>query len=360
MNDYLEKLNPVIRDYFKILSNDFPEFLIPYINTPRMQKQKEISVTCGTYYAKMFHQNLWYSSLDHSIATALIIWHFTKDKKETLAGLFHDIATPCFKHTIDYMNGDYEYQEWAEELTKTFILESDEIMNLLKKDGISVDEVCDYHMYPIADNDTPMLSSDRLEYTLSNGLGVVKKVWDLDEVKEIYSNITVFKKPDSEEEMGFTKKVYAEQFVRKMSILSKCYMSDERRFAMQFLADIMKKMNELGLISINDLYNLSEKEVIEKIKACHYNNISFAFNLWQNANAILVSDKEIVNKYCVYVKTKKRYIDPLVQIGNDLLRVSEISNKSNDAINECLNYDFNRYLYMDFELNDNVKTLSKK
>ena len=43
-------------------------------------------------------------------------------------------------------------------------------MSLLKRDNIRIDEVSDYHIYPIADNDTPRLSADRFEYTLSGGL----------------------------------------------------------------------------------------------------------------------------------------------------------------------------------------------
>ena len=141
-----------------------------------MLKQSKISVSCGTIYSKMYKQ-MWYSSLDHSIAVALIIWHFTKDRKQTLSGLFHDIATPVFKHSIDFMNKDYEKQESTEELTTKIISESKEIMELLNRDGIKVEEVADYHIYPIADNDTPCLSSDRLEYTLSNGLGATEKIF---------------------------------------------------------------------------------------------------------------------------------------------------------------------------------------
>lgn len=149
-----------------------------------MQKQNGISVSCGTIYSKMYNQT-WYSSLDHSIAVALIIWNFTKDKKQTLAGLFHDIATPVFKHTIDFMNGDYEVQESTEELTTKIIENSQEIMSLLNRDNIKVEEIDDYHIYPIADNDTPQLAADRLEYTLSNGLGVTEKLWALE-----YANIS--------------------------------------------------------------------------------------------------------------------------------------------------------------------------
>ena len=164
MSKYFEKLNKEIKEYFKILSPEIPEFLEDYIEVPEMQKQAGISVSCGTYYSKLFPDiKLWYSSLDHSVAVALIIWNFTKDKKQTLSGLFHDIATPAFKHCIDFLNGDYEKQESTEELTEKIISESKEIMGLLKRDGIKIEEVSDYHMYPSADNDTPQLSSDRLE-----------------------------------------------------------------------------------------------------------------------------------------------------------------------------------------------------
>lgn len=364
MENYLQKLNPTLREYFSILSEDFPEFLLEYINTPAMQKQDKISISCGTYYSKMFDIEFWYSSLEHSIAVALIIWHFTKDKKQTLSGLFHDISTPVFKHCIDFMNGDHETQESTEDLTKTLILKSDEIMALLKRDGIDIDEVADYHIYPIADNDTPMLSADRLEYTLSNGLGAVKKVWDLDEVKEIYSNIEVFEKENGILEMGFTDIELANKFVEKMSELSIYYMDDKRRFSMQFLADIMKIMSENNLITINDLYNMSEEEVVKKIEKCDLFNISECFKLWRNASNVKTSSSQVADVYSTNIKAKKRYINPLVQTNNGLFRINEISQGANNSINKCMEYDFDRYLYMDFNFDNKEKakslSLSKK
>ena len=353
MENYLQKLNPTLKQYFSILSEDFPEFLLEYINTPAMQKQDKISISCGTYYSKMFDIEFWYSSLHHSIAVALIIWHFTKDKKQTLSGLFHDISTPVFKHCIDFMNGDHETQESTEDLTKTLILKSDEIMALLKRDGIDIDEVADYHIYPIADNETPMLSADRLEYTLSNGLGAVKKIWNLTDVKEIYSNIQVFKKANGTLEMGFTNIKLANKFVEKMSKLSIYYMDDKRRFSMQFLADIMKIMSEHKLITINDLYNISEEEIIKKIENCDLFNISNCFKIWRNATNIKTSSSNIPDVYSTNIKAKKRYINPLVQTDNGLFRISELSQEANKYINQCMEYNFDRYLYMDFNF-DNI------
>lgn len=349
MNNYIDTLNETIKSYYKILSEDFPDFLNEYINTPEMLKQAKISVSCGTIYSKMYNQ-MWYSSLDHSIAVALIIWHFTKDKKQTLSGLFHDIATPVFKHSIDFMNKDYEKQESTEELTTKIISESKEIMTLLNRDGIKVEEVSDYHIYPIADNDTPCLSSDRLEYTLSNGLGATEKIWTLDDVKDIYDNIEIQKDEKGVEEVGFKDIAIAEKFVHTMSILSRLYRREKTLFTMQMLADIMKIMSDNNLINVAEMYNLSEKEVIERIEKCNVRNISNGFKTWKNATDILTSEVAPEGKYFVNIeKVKKRYINPLVRYNNEYKRLKDISKKATNDINEALEYKTAKYVFLDFD-----------
>lgn len=351
MNNYLENLDETIKKYFKILSDEFPEFLYDYINTPEVQKQAGISVSCGTIYSKMYNQ-MWYSSLDHSVAVALIIWNFTKDKKQTLSGLFHDIATPVFKHTIDFMNKDYEKQESTEELTTKIISESKEIMNLLQRDGIKVEEISDYHIYPIADNDTPMLSSDRLEYTLSNGLGATEKIWGLKEIEEIYKNIEIQENEEGIQELGFKDLKIAEKFVHTMSILSSLYRREKTVFSMQLLADIIKKMSDKNMISVSDLYKLSEKEVIEKIEHCNDENISKCFNIWRNATEINTSEILPINKYYVSIeKMKVRYINSLVRNDNKYERIYDISENAKEDIEKTLNYKTAKYTYLDFQFN---------
>ena len=349
MKNYLETINPVLKEYYEILSPEMPEFLGEYINTIAMQKQNGISVTCGTYYSDMYDQ-VWYSSLDHSIAVALIIWNFTKDKKQTLSGLFHDIATPVFKHCIDFMNKDYEKQESTEELTTKLIKDSSEIMALLNRDGIKIEEINDYHIYPIADNDTPLLSSDRLEYTLSNGYGVTEKIWGLDDIKEVYQDITILKNEDGIDELGFNTLEKAEKFVQTMSMLSRLYRRNKTKFTMQFLADTMKKMSEAGLITVEDLYKYSEKEVMEMIENCKLDNISECFKTWKNAKQIIESDEKPEDVFYVSIdNVKVRYINPLVKVGNESKRIMDISEKAKDAIEEAKNYKTKKYAYMNFK-----------
>ena len=351
MNKYFSNLDENKRKYFNILSDEIPEFLYDYIDTPELQKKNLISVTSGTFYTKLYNQ-IWYSSLDHSVAVALIIWNFTKNIEQTLAGLFHDIATPVFKHSIDFMNKDYETQEKTEELTTEIIKNSPEIMKLLKRDNIDVNKIDNYHIYPIADNETPQLSSDRLEYTLSNGLGARVKLWDLKAVEEIYKNIEIQKNEKNIPELGFKNKEIAEKFVHTMSKLSSIYNESKTKFSMQFLADIMKKMSEKHFITVKDMYTLSEKEIIEKVENCEYQNINKCFNIWKNANDVKESDEKIEGKYCVNIdKVKVRYINPLVRYQDRYIRINNISDQAKEDINGALNFKTKKYIYLDVDFN---------
>ena len=338
---YINNVNKLVKEFFKILAEDYPEWMNDYIEAKEMLKQQYISVICGKIYSNMFNYND-YSSLDHSISVALIVWNFTHDKKQTLSGLFHDIATPAFKHCVDFLNGDYMNQESTEELTKVIIENSKEIMSLLKKDNISVDEVCDYHMYPIADNDTPMLSADRLEYSLSNAL-IVFGDSNLDEIREIYNDIEIQNNESGEIELGFRTKKIARKFVKLTSKLSVCYRDDETRFFMQVIADILKKVSCDGLITKRDLYELSDSEVIDIIKKSKYNDV---FNKLISVKKI---SKSLDKPNCYYVKhgAKVRYIDPLFD-GKRMSLECKIARK---MIDKNLQYKMDNYLFIDESLN---------
>ena len=340
--NYIDKLDKRVKEYFKVLEKDYPEWLNEYINTEALLKQQYISVTCGTIYSDLFESDFFYSSLDHAIAVALIIWHFTHDKKQTLSGLFHDIATPVFKHSVDFLNGDYMTQESTEDLTTTIISNSKEIMSLLKRDNIKIEEVDDYHIYPIADNDTPKLSSDRLEYSLSNAL-FTYNLSTIEEIKELYEDLEIQINENGIEEISFKTKKLAKKFVKITSKLSVIYRDDRTRYSMQLLADIVKKLNEDNILTLEDLYNLKESEVIEMIENHEYKEI---FNTWKKAKKVKTSDVEPKDVYYVHHGAKVRYIDPLVN-GE---RISNICKIAKSMIDKNLSYDMTKYVYLDFNL----------
>ena len=326
MKKYYDNLNTEIKKYFKILESNFPEWLNEYIDTKELLSQQYISVTCGTIYSNLFESDFFFSSLDHSVAVALIVWHFTHDKKQTLSGLFHDIATPAFKHCIDFLNGDYMTQESTEDLTTEIIKNSKEIMTLLKRDNIKISEIDNYHLYPIADNDTPKLSADRLEYSLSNAL-FTYRLLDSEIIKEIYDDIEIQTNEEKEIELGFKTKKIARNFVKVTSRLSVIYREDRTRYSMQLIADILKK--------------LKESEVIDIIESSKYNDI---FNIWKNAKKVKISKEKPKNIYYVHHGAKIRYIDPLFN-GK---RISKCCKLANKMIKNNLSYNMDNYVYLNF------------
>ena len=161
-----------------IYHHEIPEFLEPYLETEAMQRLKLIDMNCGMNYTSYprFKKIEAYSRFHHSLGCALIVWHFTHDRVQSLAALFHDIATPAFSHVVDFVYGDYENQETTEDRTAMMIRNDPGIMSQLKLEGIDAELVSDYHLYPIADNASPRLCADRLEYISSAGLRVLMKL----------------------------------------------------------------------------------------------------------------------------------------------------------------------------------------
>lgn len=342
MKNYIEEQNDNIKEYYHILSKEFPLFLNDYIYTPQMQKLDGINQICGTYWRKENIYEDMYSVLKHSVGVALIIWNFTQDKKQTIAGLLHDISSPAFKHCIDYLNGDAEKQESTEEQTLDVIKNSKEIMNLLKRDNIQLEEISDYKIYPIADNETPKLSADRLEYTFMNGT-YNKKVWDLSSIKDMYENIQIIKNEDNIPELGFKSVEMAEKFIDGASKLWPLWISCEDTITMYFFADIIKKMYDQKYITKNDLYQLSEQQIINLIKNCKNQKISNSFSKFMNCNSFIECEEYKENKFCVSRKVKRRYINPLTKNG----RIYDISSKSKKQIDDYVSMKVSKYAYMD-------------
>lgn len=348
MSKYYNNLDDLRKKYFEILSPTFPEWLLDYIDTEEMGRLSGVSMVCGTDYSKIFNYLSNNSVLNHSVGVALIVWNFTHDKKQTLAGLFHDIASPAFKHCIDFMNGDFTTQESTEERTEQIIRTSKKIMSLLKRDNIKVEEISDYHIYPIADNNTPQLSADRFEYTLSNGL-FLYGAWDLNEISRYYNNISVLKNEQGIDELGFNSKEICKEFLHAILPIFAHYDSDENRTVMQFFADIVKSMNVKGFISVDDLYKMSENDVCNLILNCGDEYLKQSFVKFKKATKIFAGDQPVKDKYCISVKGKKRYIVPLVKTAEKVARITDIDHSCQEAVEQYKNLKRSKFTGFDFE-----------
>jgi HD superfamily phosphohydrolase len=328
--------------YTSIYTEEIPVLLKQLANTPEMRRLSDIGMHCGCEYTKYaFYQSARtpYSRLIHSVGVSNIVWNFTHDIRQAIAGLFHDIATPVFAHTIDFMQGDHLTQESTEDNTVLFIESSREITDLLKKHQIRIEDVSDYHNYPIADNDTPMLSADRLEYTIGNGYCVYNM--ELESLNVIYQDLMVVENEHGTEELCFRSIDVAKKFTEISLRNSYFFVSVEDRFSMQYLADIIRFALTNGILLPDDLY-LTENEVIKKLT--RDKELSNMWTSYTEIYAVATSSDKSENQYCVNVSAKKRYIDPLVLVNNNAKRLTEIDGGIRDQIQAFLNSDFKKWI----------------
>lgn len=347
----LKPLTPAAREYLKTIAPEFPAWLLKYIAAPEFQRLAGVGMTCGNDYSGLYNFNIFHSVFTHSIGVALLLWRFTHDKKQTLAGLFHDIASPAFKHCIDIMNDDAETQESIEERTAEIIRNSRTICRQLKHDEIMAGEVSDYRLYPLADNDLPNLAADRIEYTLSNGY-FAYETWTLDQVKRFSDNLTVLKNEHNIDELGFADATIAKEFTKNSIPLFAEYFNDVNRANSHFIADIIKSMMLRDYLTMDDLYNMSEREIIDWILSCGDKTLSEAFRNFQRTTSVYNSSTVKKDRYCTAGQYKVRYTNPLtIKPDSDgaVARITEISSSTDRALQKFLDHKVPKYVGFDFE-----------
>ncbi len=294
---------------YTIYHPEIPAFLQNAADTPPMQRLRAVGMNCGCEYTAFprFDRCTRYSRYDHSLGVGLIVWHFTQSPAQALAGLFHDIATPAFSHVVDFLRGDHLTQESTEEGTTELIDGSPEIQSVLRSLGLATSDVCDYHRYPVADNDAPRLSADRLEYTLGNlvqfGFAGLKTV------RSLYEDLFVGENEDGAPELTFRSGEKAIAFAQGALRCAEVYVSDEDRFAMQMLAELLRDALRKGVLTERDLYT-TEPEVLARLQA----DGAFArrWETFRSYREILTADQPGTGGDWRVIPAKKRRIDPLI------------------------------------------------
>ena len=239
---------------------NMPDFLIKYLDTPSLIRLKKIGYFCGMDYASknIYNFSTYISRYTHSLTTALLTYKISSDRKATLAGLFHDVGTPCFSHVIDYMNKDYANQESTEEYTERIILSDNYLRQCLLKDGVSANEIIDFKKYSLVDSARPKLCADRLDGIILNSLGWTKTISKQD-IKDILNSIAIYINEEGKEEIGFTNYEVANKVVELSDTIDRYCHSNEDNYMMELLARITKYALDNGYMTYDDLYHYDEE-----------------------------------------------------------------------------------------------------
>ncbi len=296
-----------LKYYLQLLGYErLPLFLVKYLQTPSLLRLKKINYFCGMNYASKeiysFQEEI--SRYDHSLTTALLVYRFTHDKSQTLAGLYHDVGTPCFSHVIDYMNGDYAHQESTEAYTEEILKKDRILLNYLKEDSISLQDMINFKQYSIVDNDRPKLCADRLDGIILTGMSWTQNI-TLNDIKMIVSDLKLFQNEFQEQEIGFQSMSVARKVMKINEAIDIATHSKEDNYMMQLLANLTFYAIKRGYISYQDLYSYHEDELYSFLKQKSDSKLQSYFSLFEH-----IKKEDVPSISMPYIK--KRSINPLV------------------------------------------------
>ena len=296
-------------DYYLNLlgSKKIPYFLKKYLKCPSLLRLKRIGYFCGMDYASkdIYDFKELVSRYDHSLSVALITYKFTKNKKATIAGLFHDAATPCFSHVIDYMNNDFANQESTEEYTGK-ILKSDKLLKkCLKEDKLDIEDIIDFKKYSIVDNKRPKLCADRIDGVILTGINWTKNI-ELKDIKDIVSDLCVYTNEDKEMELGFKSLDVCKKVVDVSESIDIVCHSVEDNYMMVLLSELTKYVINNGYISYDDLYFFDEEYIFNIFESIEDKKFKEKYYKFKN-----ITKKEVKELELPYIK--KRDLNPLIK-----------------------------------------------
>ena len=287
-----------------------PEFLKKYLSVSSLERLKKVGYFCGMDYASksIFSFKEYISRYDHSVSVALLTFKITQDKLATLSALFHDIATPCFSHVIDYMNGDYINQESTEEYTEQILKKDKKLIKLLKEDSIDLEKIVNFKKFPLVDNNRPKICADRLDGIITSSIAWTQNITKTD-IREIINDLTVYKNEEGKEELGFSKIKIAQKILKTNQKIDDFCHSKEDTYMMNFLANITKLLIEKNIITYEDLYKYDEEELWHIIKISKDKKIQEWVKKFETIKTIPDLN---------YPEIKKRILNPIVN-GKRLL-----------------------------------------
>lgn len=331
----------MLENYIQIfVDKEYPSFLDKYLKTKTLNRLQYVTQFCGCDYTKIYSPRFLYTRYSHSLVVAHMTWHFTHDKKESIAALLHDVGTPCFAHTIDYVLEDYVNQESSEKNIIEVIKQDEELLSYLKEDGILIEELKDLSIFPILENKSPKLCTDRLDGVLHTSF-----IWlhthSLEEIKKVYEALVVLENEEGKKELGFLEEEKAILFLKMVFEYAIALQKCEDKYTMKYVSEIVKKAISNHFFTLEDLYQKKESEIVHIFEKNFSSWTSFC-----NATFVCRSKTKPEN-FFVSLDTKKRCVIPLLKQKNEVKRVIEVLEETKKIIVKIQMFHDAKYCFLD-------------
>jgi hypothetical protein len=287
------------------VSIDDPKVLA-LIDSPTFQRLRGIRQAGPSAFAFPFKT---VTRFEHSLGVYVLLKRLGADPREQVAGLLHDISHTAFSHAVDFLFSSEE-QDHHERLKPQF-LERPDIVTALNALGYEPREFFDDAIYPLLERPLPDLCADRLDYFFRDSLacGAARD----DQVKRFLEHVIVV-----DDMILFDDVRVARDAVKIFAVMNRdWWASATEAYIYNEFADGLREGLRLGALTEDDLLE-DDATVLARLR---------------NAGSPLINEKiahiidfrpEKLAGFVPQVTPKARWLDPLVQVGPNRRRLSEI------------------------------------
>lgn len=347
---YLEERSEEVKVLHRIYSSEkeIPDYLKELLEMPEVLRLAGVDQNSGIHLSGFHHINYQYSLLDHSLGVALILENFISNKNQVIAAFLHDLSVPSYADAplfIEEKNFNPEDKAFS---VYDRIVASDNLFNYCMKNDISIDEISNYTIYPLAYNVYPYLCAYRLENLLHHMF--LEHMCTEEEVVDLYRNLIVIPNEENIPEFCFLDDRKGEKFCVLALESLEDFRSYESKAVMKFIGDTLAAMIRREVISRKDLYEFSDKVIMEMGLSCSDKRISDRWKYLPELNKVYTKFNEVEGRRCYKFNSEPEYVNPLIKIENgEYTRVSNRFAICKEKINTYLNSDTDLYFYIDYE-----------
>lgn len=287
--------------------------LIDLINSKSLQRLKGIS----QYMPEEYFHKKEFTRYEHSIGVLILLRRLRADLKEQIAGLIHDVSHTAFSHVADFLFGDTIKEDYQDKNHKKFIENSD-IPMILSEHGFDYKDFLNLEKYTLLEREIPELCADRVDYALRQIFieeGKKKSDYCMEGVINMKRRI-VFNSYE-------VAKFFSLCFLKYQVYLWGSY---DGKIRFKILAEILDYALKKEIIVLRDLWK-DDKYVLSILRNVDDEEIISRFKLLEGNS---VSDLE---GYKENIPKKFRYIDPIIFIEGEYIKLSEISEDYRKLLN---------------------------
>lgn len=274
---YFKTLKREDQKYLRILCKDWPAWLDSYIATPEMKRLRFI--TSGRNYTALYKTKSP-DTLRHAVASALIVWNFTKDKPSAIAALLENVATPVFNLSLPRIKLDQSLEN-AEKITK-----------LLAKSELNPKKLA---------NILPLAPKIEYYFTAAN--------LSREQIERFYNNLEL--KTSGTPELAFKDLKVAEDFTKIVAKAQEKLIDEKAQFVENFIKSSVETLIEEGELTEKALYHLTEQDIISLIGKSKNKELRASFTKFKSQKRFKKSGKKPR-------KIALERFDPLVRVEADL------------------------------------------